>query len=250
MSEILTSSIQLHREDFEFEAARVGTKIQTYFAQLIEVIKHRQNQLISELDAILSSYRLEKDRLEYLEKLRDAESENCRDLDVDEIQYDILYNIESELEELQQKISKFVEFEWNRKYAREASAIGKLTVKSLVTMSAESLEGSFPGDKISCTPERKPRTYSHGDDVFRPNLDVAESPVFNTDRSTSSYKGSVDITPERFRRVLIDNSSPIPYNPGHTQSAPKRICLEGNLVPGYRADSAEHVVVTKFDADL
>ena len=248
MTEILTSRIQLYKEDFEVEAAKVGTKIQTYFAQLIEVIKYRQNYLISELDAILSSYRLERDRIEDLERLRSVERENSKAPDVDEAQYEIIDNIESELGELQQKISRFVEFEWNRKYAREASAIGKLSVKSLVTLSAETPEGSIPEEsKFGFTPERKPRVYPQNEDSeigLRPTLEVGEPSVFSTDRA--SYKRPVDLTPERIRRVHIDD-----YTTPLKGSPTKRLCLEGNSVPRYRADSTEHVdtaaQVTKFD---
>ena len=237
MTEILTSRIQLYKEDFEIEAARVGTKIQTYFAQLIDVIRNRQNQMISELDVILTSYRLERDRIEYLEKLRNDERENCSDPDVDLIQYEILDNIESELRELRRNISGFVEFEWNRKFAREASAIGKLSVRSLAIVSAETPEGSIPEDKFCFTPERKPRIHSQSEDgeILKPTLDLEFSPIFNTD--SSSYQFGADITPERFKRFHVDSS---PYHPRDTPT--KRVCHEGNnSAPEYRTDTTEHV---------
>ena len=118
-------------EDFETVAANVRVKIDTYFSQLLETIRNRQTDLISELDEILSRYRQEMARLR--DKVRELKEikkyQKDRYSSFKHLQDGILNGINSELAELRKNYSKnymSVEFEWSQDYARDASKIGKL----------------------------------------------------------------------------------------------------------------------------
>ena len=120
-------------EDFETVAANVREKIYTYFSQLLETIRNRQTNLISELDEILSRYRQgrarQRDKVRELEEIKKFYKDRSSSSTVKHLQDGILNGINSELAELRENYSKNsmnVEFEWSRTYAREASKIGKL----------------------------------------------------------------------------------------------------------------------------
>ena len=131
MEDIISSSINFDREDFELEASNVRTKIQTYFTQLIEVIRQRQSQLTSELDEIISHYRLERIRVRgkvnELEKMKKFHEDLRFSSSIGDIHSELLSKIDSELTQLKHNSSMTVEFEWTREFARNANKIGKLT---------------------------------------------------------------------------------------------------------------------------
>ena len=132
----LTSSLNLDGEDFETEASKIRTKIETYFSQLIEVIKLRKSTLISELDNILSRYRKEREmnrnQMRELEKMRKFHEELYSTSTFKNLQDDVLSSIDTELATLIQTMDSIViEFEWNQKYASEANNIGKLTSNAI-----------------------------------------------------------------------------------------------------------------------
>ena len=65
------------KDNYELELSRVREKIKTKFAELIDCLKARESELLSELDNILTSYlsyriKLEKvnGKRDYLEKMR------------------------------------------------------------------------------------------------------------------------------------------------------------------------------------
>ena len=132
----LMSSLNLDREDFETEASKIRTKIETYFSQLIEVIKLRKSTLISQLDNILSRYRKERemnrDKMRELEKMRKFHEELYSTSTFNKLQDDVLSRINTELATLKQTMDSIViEFEWNQKYASEVNNIGKLTCNAI-----------------------------------------------------------------------------------------------------------------------
>ena len=118
-------------EDFETVAANVRTKIETYFSQLLGIIRKRQTDLISELNEILSRYRQQRMRL--MDKVKELEEikkyhEESSSATIKHLQNDIMNGINSEVTELKEQANSMsVEFEWSQKYARNASKIGKLT---------------------------------------------------------------------------------------------------------------------------
>ena len=140
---LLQQQQHLNREDIETEASKIRTKIETYFSQLIEVIKLRQSTLISELDNIISSSRKERetsrDKMRELEKMRKFHEELYSTSTFNKLQDDFLSRIDTELATLKQTMDSIViEFEWNQKYASEANNIGKLTCN--VIYSAQPLQ--------------------------------------------------------------------------------------------------------------
>ena len=124
MEDIISSSINF--EDFESTASNVRTKIQTYFSQLIEVIKQRQTKLISELDEIISHYKLERDKIKELEEMQKFLGDRYAASNIKDVQSDFFSRIQTELAGVNTHRKIIVQFEWNRKYAKEASEIGKL----------------------------------------------------------------------------------------------------------------------------
>ena len=120
-------------EDFETVAANVRVKIDTYFSQLLDTIRNRQTNLISELDEILSRYRQGRarlrDKVRELEEIKKYHEDRYSSSTVKHLQDGILNGINSELAELRENYSKnsmSVEFGWSQTYARDASKIGKL----------------------------------------------------------------------------------------------------------------------------
>ena len=118
-------------EDFETVAANVRVKIYTYFSQLLEIIRNRQTNLISELDDILSRYRQgrarQRDKVRELEEIKKYHEDRSSSSTVKHLQDGILNRINSELAELRKKANSMsVEFEWSQTYARDVSKIGKL----------------------------------------------------------------------------------------------------------------------------
>ena len=116
-------------EDFETVAANVRTKIETYFSQLLGIIRKRQTDLISELNEILSRYRQQRMRLmnkvkelEEIKKYHEERSSRDR-------LNDTLNNIKSDLTDALKASTNTIsiEFEWDSVYASQASKIGKLT---------------------------------------------------------------------------------------------------------------------------
>ena len=131
MEDLIAPSSYFDKEDFEAMADSVRTKIQNYFSQLIEVIRQRQSQLTSELDEIISHYRLERIRVRgkvnELEKMKKFHEDLRFSSSIGDIHSELLSKIDSELTQLKHNSSMTVEFEWTRKFARNANKIGKLT---------------------------------------------------------------------------------------------------------------------------
>ncbi|KAI6656940.1 hypothetical protein LOD99_16242 [Oopsacas minuta] len=126
--QLMCSSINFDKEDFETMTSDVRSKIHTYFSQLIEVIQSRENKLISELDAIISEFRNEREKFKELEKMKKYHQDLYSSSTFKNLQADILGKIEKEITGMKEEtMDKMVlEFEWNQKYAREANELGKL----------------------------------------------------------------------------------------------------------------------------
>ena len=117
-------------DDFEKEAITVRSKIEQYFSHLIQALKKRQTRLISELDDIISSYKQQRVKIEELEKLNEQHRKRLSSSSVEEILNGFIDKTETELSSLKEKTPITVRFEWNQKYAREASKLGKLETES------------------------------------------------------------------------------------------------------------------------
>ena len=131
---IVSYSVNFEKEDFESLASSVKTKIQTYFSQLIEVIKQRQSKLTSELDEIISHYRLERDKIKELEEMKKYHEELYTNSTFKELQDDILSRIKTEITEMKERTKgkMVLDFEWNQKYARDANELGKLNSSDVI----------------------------------------------------------------------------------------------------------------------
>ena len=136
MEDLRAPSSYFDKEDFETMADSVRTKIQNYFSKLIDTIRMRQTELISELDEIISRYRLQRirirDKIKELEKLRRYHEDLYSSSTVRELQTDILSNIKSELAEIEVERKKpfSVDFGWNPKNEMRASKFGEIKVIS------------------------------------------------------------------------------------------------------------------------
>ena len=142
-TEISSDGFSLN-EDFETAAANVRTKIDTYFSQLLETIRNRQTNLISKLNDSLSRYRLE--RVTLRNKVRELEGKERYYTESTPSKYSIIVQ-RSDAELLVQlrrdreyHETMRVEFEWSRKYAREASKIGYLKLISTL----DTLDSNIP----------------------------------------------------------------------------------------------------------
>ena len=129
-------------EDFETVAANVREKIGTYFSQLLETIRNRQTNLISELDEILSRYKQERARQR--DKVRELEEMEKYNEDITNPPFEMIVSHTELLAKLRGERDIIenmkIEFEWDRRYAREASKIGNLKQVS----ASVSLESSVP----------------------------------------------------------------------------------------------------------
>ena len=124
-------------EDFETAATKVRTKIETYFSQLLETIRNRQTNLISELNEILSRYRQDRIRLRNKVKELEEKEEYFTDSTYTPINSNSVSRSDAELvADLKRETDNLenmrIEFEWTRKYAREASKIGNLKQTSVL----------------------------------------------------------------------------------------------------------------------
>ncbi|KAI6656945.1 hypothetical protein LOD99_16247 [Oopsacas minuta] len=252
MAEILTSSIQSDQKDFELEAVKIATKIHTYFSQLIEVIKLRRIELISELSEVITHYRQEQDKMKELELKRSNQERSYTHSDRK------LSDIESELARLRENSTVFIEFEWDRKYAREASAIGKFNIRSFSTILNKKVKTEI--SEFSTTPRSSkifPSTSRDGGHEISSKSKSNEQSIASI-QASPNYQRYTDISPDKF----TDNQSfkqvrPPPYNPGYSKhTSAKRVCIEGYSAPIYRADGADRpdrtghidtVTQTKFE---
>ncbi|KAI6656941.1 hypothetical protein LOD99_16243 [Oopsacas minuta] len=136
MEDLNSSRLNSDKEDFETIASNVRSKIQTCFSQLIDIIRMRQDKLISELDEILSRYRLKRvkvrDKINELEKLKRYHEDLYSSSTVRSLQIDILSHIKSELVEIEEedKQTLSVDFEWSPKDAVSVSKFGELKLVS------------------------------------------------------------------------------------------------------------------------
>ena len=126
------SRIDFNGDDFEEEAAQLRINIQTYFSQLSDVISRRQAELISELDLILSNYKLEREKINELEKMKKYHEDLRQSSSVGDMHNDVLTRIELELTELKQSTLISVDFEWDRRLAKRIKQTGKLTQKKSI----------------------------------------------------------------------------------------------------------------------
>ena len=95
----------LREDNYELELSRVREKIKTKFVELIDCLKVRENELLRELDNILTSYlsyrsELEKvsETREYLEKMIQNNEKQIAASPVRSLQENILLQIVEELE--------------------------------------------------------------------------------------------------------------------------------------------------------
>ena len=124
----------LREDNYELELSRVREKIKTEFVELIDCLKARENELLRELDNILTSYlsyrsELEKvnEKRDYLEKMiQNNEKEMAASL-VRSLQDNILRQIVEELESVKTPIkAKMVCFECDsNKMLAELNNLGK-----------------------------------------------------------------------------------------------------------------------------
>ena len=133
--------------DFETDLAIIGYKIETYFSSLIDLIAKRRNDLLSELDEVLTEFLEEKRKIEErrqeLEEMLRYHEDRSFSPNVRELQDSFLSRIRNELSEVSNhKAKKTIRFEWNPKYVREASKIGILHVSS------ENDIPSYPDDTL------------------------------------------------------------------------------------------------------
>ena len=142
-TEISSDGFSLN-EDFETAAANVRTKIDTYFSQLLETIRNRQTNLISKLNDSLSRYKQE--RVNLRDKVRELEEKERYYTESTPSKYSIIVQrSDAELLSQLRRDREYhetirVEFEWSRKYAREASKIGYLKLISTL----DTLDSNIP----------------------------------------------------------------------------------------------------------
>ena len=128
------------RKVYEF----CGDSIDKYFSQLLETIRNRQTNLISKLNDSLSRYKQE--RINLRNKVRELEGKERYYTESTPSKYSIIVQ-RSDAELLVQlrrdreyHETMRVEFEWSRKYAREASKIGYLKLISTL----DTLDSNIP----------------------------------------------------------------------------------------------------------
>ena len=138
--------------DFEVEVSAIRSKIEEYFSHLIETLKKRRTKLISELNEILSNYKQQQMKIKDLEKLNKQHREIYFSSSVKEILNDFINKTKTELSSLKEKTSVTVEFEWNKKYAREASEVGKLETKYLNPKPCPNTANDISTLHVSATP--------------------------------------------------------------------------------------------------
>ncbi|KAI6656944.1 hypothetical protein LOD99_16246 [Oopsacas minuta] len=144
MADQKISSSRSDKEDFGTMANNVRTKIQTYFSQLIEVIKLRRTKLISELDEIIYRKRQEEKKINELEKINIFPCEMYSSSIVKDVQDDVISRIGPQLANLRKNHSLILEFEWNQKFAREASGLGKLKTNDYLSPSSSLSSNILP----------------------------------------------------------------------------------------------------------
>ena len=127
----------LREDNYELELSRVREEIKTKFAELIDCLKARENELLRELDNILASYLSYRNELEKVNEKRDSLIE-MRQRNEEEIaasnksiQKNILRLIANELESIETPIEpKMVSFECDsNKLLAELNSLVKLAEK-------------------------------------------------------------------------------------------------------------------------
>ena len=127
----------LREDSYELELSRVREKIITKFVELIDCLKARENELLRELDNILTSYLSYRSELEKVNEKRDSLIE-MRQRNEEEIaasnktiQENILPLIANELESIETPIEpKMVSFECDsNKLLAELNSLGKFAEK-------------------------------------------------------------------------------------------------------------------------
>ena len=131
----MATAYPLREDNYELELSRVRAKIKTKFVELIDCLKVRENELLRELDNILTSYlsyrsELEKvnEKRDYLEKLKRHNEEEITVSPIRSLQETILGEIARELESIKTPIEpKMVSFECDsNKMLAELNNFGKL----------------------------------------------------------------------------------------------------------------------------
>ena len=125
----------LIEDNYELKLSRVREEIKTKFVKLIDCLKARENELLRELDNILTSYlsyrsELEKvnEKRDYLQKLRRHNEEEILVSPIRSLQETILGEIAKELESIKTPIEpKMVSLECDsNKMLAELNNLGKL----------------------------------------------------------------------------------------------------------------------------
>ena len=127
----------LREDNYELELSRVREKIKTKFVELIDCLKARENELLRELDNILTSYLSYRNELGKVNEKRDSLIEmrlrNEEEIAASNktIQENILRLIANELESIETPIEpKMVSFECDsNKMLAELNSLGKLVEK-------------------------------------------------------------------------------------------------------------------------
>ena len=128
----------LREDNYELELSRVREKIKTKFVELIDCLKTRENELLGELDNILTSYlsyRNELDKVNEkktaLEATKTFLQNQLQTSPVKSINENIISQLDKELESIETPIEpKIVSFECeNNKMLAELNKLGKLVEK-------------------------------------------------------------------------------------------------------------------------
>ena len=107
----MATANSLREDNYELELSRVREKIKTKFVELIDCLKARENELLRELDNILTSYLSYRSELEKINEKRDSlekmrqhnEKEMAASL-IRSFQENILGQIVNELESIETPI--------------------------------------------------------------------------------------------------------------------------------------------------
>ena len=128
----------LREDNYELALSRVREKIKTKFVELIDCLKARENELLRELDNILTSYLSYRSELEKvnekkiaLERTRSIHQTELPNSPIKSIHENIISQLDTELESIKTPIEpKMVSFECDsNKMLAELNNLGKLVEK-------------------------------------------------------------------------------------------------------------------------
>ncbi|KAI6656943.1 hypothetical protein LOD99_16245 [Oopsacas minuta] len=181
MAEIFKFKINLDK-DIKQEVEDIKSRLNTYFSQLIKSIQHRQTQLISELDEIVSHYGLERfrirEKIHELEKMRKYHQDNYTSSSVKGLHDAVLDRCNTELSELQQKHSDIltIDVEWTKGYAKYANEIGKVKVNSeypvYSPVCSQGIRTPSPTSLVSKSNTQGRSYYKYTEKIFPMNSDT------------------------------------------------------------------------------